>query len=187
MKTLKYQGSHRLTWLLLFTSTGQGEHFGIVVSLFHRICQALGSLHVGEWNLQLFQSGAVFLSSPPPSTTAPTPPSAPQPLFLGTLSGCFSHLTFARANICKKPYAKETLRRQIPPSLPVSPNTPSTGSWEECFTPMCSPIFALQRNPRADLLQNGLVGSPCSPRDSQESSPTPQFKSINSSDRKSVV
>ena len=25
----------------------------------------------------------------------------------------------------------------------------------------------------------GLVGSPCSPRDSQESSPTPQFKSIN--------
>ena len=26
-----------------------------------------------------------------------------------------------------------------------------------------------------------LVGSPCSPKDSQESSPTPQFKSINSS------
>ena len=26
----------------------------------------------------------------------------------------------------------------------------------------------------------GLIGSPCSPRDSQESSPTPQFKSINS-------
>ena len=39
---------------------------------------------------------------------------------------------------------------------------------------------SLQRNPRADL-QNGLVGSPCSPRDSQESSPTSQFKSINSS------
>ena len=32
-----------------------------------------------------------------------------------------------------------------------------------------------------DLLEDGLVGSPCSPRDSQESSPTPQFKSINSS------
>ena len=27
---------------------------------------------------------------------------------------------------------------------------------------------------------DGLVGSPCSPRDSHESSPTPQFKSINS-------
>ena len=31
------------------------------------------------------------------------------------------------------------------------------------------------------LFQNGLVGFPCSPRDCQESSPTPQFKSINSS------
>ena len=39
---------------------------------------------------------------------------------------------------------------------------------------------SFQRNPRSDLLQNGLVGSPCSPRDSQESSPKPQFKSINS-------
>ena len=29
---------------------------------------------------------------------------------------------------------------------------------------------SLQRNPRADLLQNGLVGYPCSPRNSQESS-----------------
>ena len=38
---------------------------------------------------------------------------------------------------------------------------------------------SFQRNPRADLLQNGLVGSACSPRDSQESSPTPQFKSIS--------
>ena len=40
---------------------------------------------------------------------------------------------------------------------------------------------SFQRNPRVDLLQNGLVGSPCSPRDSQESSPTLQFKRINSS------
>ena len=34
---------------------------------------------------------------------------------------------------------------------------------------------------RTDFLYDRLVGSPCSPRDSQESSPTPQFKSINSS------
>ena len=33
-------------------------------------------------------------------------------------------------------------------------------------------------NIRTDLLDQ--VGSPCSPRDSQEPSPTPQFKSINS-------
>ena len=40
---------------------------------------------------------------------------------------------------------------------------------------------SFQWTPRTDLLQDGLVGSPCSPRDSQESSPTLQFKSINSS------
>ena len=34
---------------------------------------------------------------------------------------------------------------------------------------------------RTRFLQDGLVGSPCSPGDSQESSPIPQFKSINSS------
>ena len=34
---------------------------------------------------------------------------------------------------------------------------------------------------RTDFLYDGLVGSPCSPRDSQEFSPTPQFKSMNTS------
>ena len=33
---------------------------------------------------------------------------------------------------------------------------------------------------KTDFLYDGLVGSPCNPRDSQESSATPQFKSINS-------
>ena len=40
---------------------------------------------------------------------------------------------------------------------------------------------SLQWTPRTDLLWDGLIESPCSPRDSQESSPAPQFKSINSS------
>ena len=34
---------------------------------------------------------------------------------------------------------------------------------------------------RTDFLYDWLAWFPCSPRDSQESSPTPQFKSINSS------
>ena len=34
---------------------------------------------------------------------------------------------------------------------------------------------------RVDFLQDWLVWSPCCPRDSQESSPTPQFKNISSS------
>ena len=40
---------------------------------------------------------------------------------------------------------------------------------------------SLQWTPKSDLLYGVLLGSPCTPRDSQESSPTPQFKSINSS------
>ena len=42
-------------------------------------------------------------------------------------------------------------------------------------------LQSFQRIFRTDLLEDGLVGSPCSPRDSQESSPTPQLESINSS------
>ena len=38
-----------------------------------------------------------------------------------------------------------------------------------------------QRTPRTDLFKDELVGSPCSPKDSEEASPTSQFKSINSS------
>ena len=39
---------------------------------------------------------------------------------------------------------------------------------------------SFQRIFKIDFLYDGLFGSPCSPRGSQESSPTPQFKSINS-------
>ena len=58
---------------------------------------------------------------------------------------------------------------------------PATGSLHEVAKVL---EFQLQQQsfqwiPRTDLLEDGLVGSPCSQRDSQESSPTPQFKSIN--------
>ena len=63
-----------------------------------------------------------------------------------------------------------------PQSLPASESFPMS----QLLLEFQLQHHSLQRNPRADLLQNGLVGSPCSPRDSQESSSTPQFKSINS-------
>ena len=70
-----------------------------------------------------------------------------------------------------------------PQSLPASRSFPMSQlfKWGGQSTRVSALESFLQRNPRADLLQNGLVGSPCSPRDSQESSPTSQFKSINSS------
>ena len=69
-----------------------------------------------------------------------------------------------------------------PQSLPASESFPMSQlfAWGGQSTGVSIEHHSFQRNPRVDLLQNGLVGSPCSPRDSQESSPTPQFKSINS-------
>ena len=64
----------------------------------------------------------------------------------------------------------------IPPSIRVVSNESTLRmKWPKYWS------FSFQWTTRTDLLQDGLVGSPCSPRDSQESSPTPQFKSINSS------
>ena len=51
--------------------------------------------------------------------------------------------------------------------------------WPEYWCLSFSQSF--QWTARTDLLLDGLIGSSCSLRDSQESSPTPQFKSINSS------
>ena len=70
-----------------------------------------------------------------------------------------------------------------PQSLSASESFPMSQlfTWSGQSTGVSALASFLPKNPRADLLQNGLVGSPCSPRDSQESSPTPQFKSINSS------
>ena len=64
-----------------------------------------------------------------------------------------------------------------PQSLPASESFPMSQlfTWGGQSTRVSALASFPQRNPRADLLQNGLVGSLCSPRDSQESSPTPQL------------
>ena len=83
----------------------------------------------------------------------------------------------------------------IQPSLPLSSPSPAFNisqhqglfQWVNTLHEVAKVLeFQLQHHsfqwtPKTDLLYNGLVGSPCSPRDSQESSPTPHFKSINSS------
>ena len=73
----------------------------------------------------------------------------------------------------------------LPPSIFPSIRVFSNESvlsirWPKCWS------FSYQHQSfqwifRTDFPQDGLVGSPCSPRDSQEFSPTPQFKGINSS------
>ena len=88
------------------------------------------------------------------------------------------------------------VRDAIQPSYPLSSPSPSASNpsqhqglfqWVNSSHEVAKVLeFQLQQQSlqwifRTDFLQGGLVGSPCSPRDSQESSPTPQFKSINSS------
>ena len=70
-----------------------------------------------------------------------------------------------------------------PQSLPTSESFPMSQlfAWGGQSTGVSALASFLPNKPRTDFLKNGLVGSPCRPRDSQESSPTPQFKSINSS------
>ena len=68
-----------------------------------------------------------------------------------------------------------------PKSLPASKSFPmsqlfTSGGQSTGVSALAS---FLPKKSQGDLPQNGLVGSPCSPRDSQESFPTPQFKSIN--------
>ena len=65
----------------------------------------------------------------------------------------------------------------IPPSIRVFSNESTLRMrWQKYWRFSYSISQSFQRKPRTELLQNGLVGSPCSPRDSQESSPTPQFE-----------
>ena len=77
-----------------------------------------------------------------------------------------------------------------PPLLSPSPPAPNPSQHQGLFQGVSSSHevakvleFQLQHQSfqwifRTDFLWDGLVGSPCSPRDFQESSPTPQLKSI---------
>ena len=58
----------------------------------------------------------------------------------------------------------------IPPSIRVFSNESTLRMRWPKYWSFSFKHHSFQRTPRADLLQNGLVGSPCSPRDSQESS-----------------
>ena len=60
----------------------------------------------------------------------------------------------------------------VPPSIRVFSNESTLCMRWPKYWSFSFRHHSFQRNPRADLLQNGLVGSPCSPRDSQEPSPT---------------
>ena len=67
----------------------------------------------------------------------------------------------------------------IPPSIRVFSNESTLCMRWPKYWSFSFSISPSNEHPGRISLQDGLVGSPCSPRDSRESSPTPQFKSIN--------
>ena len=70
-----------------------------------------------------------------------------------------------------------------PQSLPASESFPVSQlfAWGDQSTRVSALALFLPKKSQGWSPSDGLVGSPCSPRDSQESSPTSQFQSINSS------
>ena len=103
-----------------------------------------------------------------PPCPSPTP-SLPKPMFIESVMPS-SHLILCCPII---------LLPSIFPSIRVFSNEPALCiRWPKYWS------FSFNTTPSNEhpgLISFTMVGSPCSPRDSQESSPIPQFKSINSS------
>ena len=107
-----------------------------------------------------------------PPCPSPTPGAHPNPCPLNW----WCHPTISSSVI---PFSS------CPPSFPASGSFPMSQVAKVLKIQLQHQSF--QWTSRTDLLWDGLVGSPSSPRDSQESSPTPQFKSINSSSVKNTI
>ena len=96
--------------------------------------------------------------------------SIPKPMYVETVMPS-NHLILCRPLL---------LLPSIFPSIRIFSNESALHiRWPEYWCLSFSQSF--QWTARTDLLLDGLIGSSCSLRDSQESSPASQFKSINSS------
>ena len=102
---------------------------------------------------------------------------------------CPSPTTGAYLNLCPSSrWCHPTISSSVVPFSSCLQSFPASGSfeWVSSLHQVARVLeFQLQHQSfqwtfRTDFLSDWLVLSPCSPRDSQESSPTPQFKSINS-------
>ena len=102
---------------------------------------------------------------------------------------CPSPTPRAYSNSCPSSHwCHPTISSSVVPFSSCLQSFPASGSFQmsQFFTSggqsigVSASVSVLPMNIKDWFPYNGLVGSPCSPRDSQESSPTPQFKSINS-------
>ena len=84
------------------------------------------------------------------------------------------------------PWCHPTISSSVVPFSSCLQSFPASGSFQMSSSHEVAKVFkfqlqhqSFQWTPRTDLY-NVLVGSPCSPRDSQEYSPISQFKNISS-------
>ena len=105
-----------------------------------------------------------------------------------SLVPCPSPTPGAYSNSCPlSQWCHPTTSSSVVPFSSRLQSSPASGSFpmSQFFTSGGQSIGAsasasvLSVNIQVQFPLNSLAGSPCSPRDSQESSPTPQFKSIN--------
>ena len=98
---------------------------------------------------------------------------------------CPSQTSGVHPNSCPlSQWCHPTISSSVIPFSSCLQSFPTSGSFQmsQLFTPCGESIgvsaseSVLPMNTRTDLLWDGLAGSPCSPRDSQESSLTPQSK-----------
>ena len=123
-------------------------------------------------------SHSVVFDSLQPHESQPARPPCPSPILE------FTQILVHRVSDAIQPF--HPLSSPSPPALNPSQHQ-SLFQWVNSLHEVAKVLdfqlyhHSFQRTPRTNLLQNGLIGSPCSLKDSQESSPTPQFKSINTS------
>ena len=98
-------------------------------------------------------------------------------------------ITYSQSLFKLMSWSHPNISSSVVPFSPCLQSFPASGSFPmsqffssggQSIGVSASASFLLM-NIRTDFLQDGLVGSPCSPRDSQESSLTLQFNSISSS------
>ena len=165
--------SHRF-WVALFSFSFVSMHTLISFLISSMTCWLFRNVLFSLHSVQ-FSRSVVFHSLPPHELQHARPP-CPSPTPRVYSNSCplnrWCHPNISSSVI---PFSS------CPQSLPASGSFPMSQlfAWGGKSTGVSAfSISPSNEHPGTDLLQNGLVGSPCSPRDSQESSPTPQFKSI---------
>jgi len=146
---------------------------------WNEVCFPFNNLKVGKWLCHSVRfSRSVMSNSLQPHGLQHARPPRPSP----TPRAC--------SNSCPLSWwCHATISSSVIPFSSCLQSFPASGSfqWVSSLHQVVKVLeFSLQHQSfqwifKTGFLQDCPVGSLCSPRDSQESSPTPQFKSINSS------